>query len=883
MQLTLREVLPVSKMLLKNVSLTLLDLSYNKLIGDAGFKKIVSSLTFNKTLKKLHLWGTNISDGSLPRLKALLKFNSGLSEINLGNNPLFSGMMSAIKCLNNKPITSPILSFVYSPKTVPLSIQEDLFYTVLSSTKYKNLLERSLRLFFLSNNFWFEIISLSFVEQEKKKNNKKILMSEYYLKQKDVIQFVIKDDSSEEEIGLDFSNRFLTKFPQKLRNFQVEWVKQLHLDNNFLTEIPNCIFQLEKLQVLCISNNRIASIDSQISKLSLLKCLDLSSNLISNFPQELCQLSNLKRLYLGNNNIANLPNEFHKLRSLKEISIYGNLLQSFPPNLYKMKNQMEIHFARNPISMCRKKIIQVWQADERFFSISGDKKLKFIPWEISLLNITHLQLNDNSLVCIPPQVGYITPLVSLDLRNNKLEDLPWQLSLLVNLNKIDLSGNPLSLIGGEVVNREANAILEFLKSHKKEDNHVRSNLCVVGENNAGKTSLIRNLKKALFAFSQSNVSPFMPDNPFQNSSESCEQIEPTKGLSIEEFEFQVASEKKKAKLLFLDFGGRDSFISTFKTLHHSNRLFFVVYDVSKGVEEGNLEFWLKTINSSFPRSPIVVIATRCDESHQYDLLPSHLESIKEMKLKKFITLVPVSHQQNVSRVKDHLLQLLGFSAAKSDEISHLKIAIKLDFKVKQLSWKVSQLNEFLLAERATREIPIIHLEELKAIFRKTFDEKEMESSLESLHKIGTIIFHKETCSSFRNFLVLDPSWLAEFYSTILEDKENLVKEGTVQTNQIQSLLHSRKYPLQLCAPLFEWMISEDLVVNILESKTTQANESKEVLKRSSALKDIRFREEDSSFLVNKSLKISSLLVPSKLPENTPEWLWSLLCEVFDPM
>jgi Leucine-rich repeat (LRR) protein len=56
---------------------------------------------------------------------------------------------------------------------------------------------------------------------------------------------------------------------------------------------------------------------------------------------------------------------------------------------------------------------------------------------------TELDLSDNQLSELPPEIGQLTKLTQLDLSGNQLSELPPEIVQLTKLTTLDLSGNQL--------------------------------------------------------------------------------------------------------------------------------------------------------------------------------------------------------------------------------------------------------------------------------------------------------------------------------------------------------------------------------------------------------------------------------------------------------
>jgi Leucine-rich repeat (LRR) protein len=63
-----------------------------------------------------------------------------------------------------------------------------------------------------------------------------------------------------------------------------------------------------------------------------------------------------------------------------------------------------------------------------------------------------LELDDNLLTVLPPEIGQLTNLRRLELGGNQLTALPPEIGQLTNLWRLELGGNQLSALPREIAN-----------------------------------------------------------------------------------------------------------------------------------------------------------------------------------------------------------------------------------------------------------------------------------------------------------------------------------------------------------------------------------------------------------------------------------------------
>jgi Leucine-rich repeat (LRR) protein len=92
-------------------------------------------------------------------------------------------------------------------------------------------------------------------------------------------------------------------------------------------------------------------------------------------------------------------------------------------------------------------------------------KLSMLPPEIGQLTGLHtLDLSDNKLRMLPPEIGQLTNLEVLKLARNQLRVLPPEAGQLTNLRELNLDGNPLEEPLPGLIATGIQAVLAFLQS-----------------------------------------------------------------------------------------------------------------------------------------------------------------------------------------------------------------------------------------------------------------------------------------------------------------------------------------------------------------------------------------------------------------------------------
>ena len=120
--------------------------------------------------------------------------------------------------------------------------------------------------------------------------------------------------------------------------YTIYTIKNLHLSNQEIIELPKEIGILINLEHLYLANTKLTKLPIEIGNLINLQTLDLSSNYLSELPGEIGNLINLENLDLHNNKLLYVPTEMGFLFNLKHLNLSYNLeLKRLPFELGELK------------------------------------------------------------------------------------------------------------------------------------------------------------------------------------------------------------------------------------------------------------------------------------------------------------------------------------------------------------------------------------------------------------------------------------------------------------------------------------------------------------------------------------------------------------------
>ena len=292
--------------------------------------------------------------------------------------------------------------------------------------------------------------------------------------------------------NLSLSNRGLKVFPAEVSNFsnlnydQKWWelvpLSKLDLSNNEIDSILPTITNEPDIQVFRMTNNLLTEIPEEVFCLPNLKNVDFSNNKLKALPSSWAMSVSLVEANLYNNKITNLPKALN-LRNLEILNISDNSISSLPifMNLTKLKR---LDFSTNKLTQIKAEQLRGLEQLEYLILIKNEisfvergafaglkslilldlrennlqefeeipdsskldtlllayNKLKSISNFQTAKNLTVLDLKNNKIEFLNPEICLMSNLKTLDLSNNDLSDIPSELGLMTKLVRINIEG-----------------------------------------------------------------------------------------------------------------------------------------------------------------------------------------------------------------------------------------------------------------------------------------------------------------------------------------------------------------------------------------------------------------------------------------------------------
>jgi len=245
--------------------------------------------------------------------------------------------------------------------------------------------------------------------------------------------------------------------------------------------------QAGKTGRLVLSARKLSGFPAEVWSIGLrLRSLDVSHNNLRVLPSQIGTLSKLQTLKLSHNLLVGLPDEFHHLENLKVLEADHNLIQSVRGTLPR-KNLRTLDLSYNALEGVVGHPGLALPPSVVSCNLGHNKISALDPVAFgfqTLPKLEELDLDNNMIELLPPDIGQLEKLTTLKARNNKLSTLPSELLRDTPVNRMHLEGNPVTLSHLKTVEGFA----DFLERRKlriskgwNQGLHPELDICGLGE------------------------------------------------------------------------------------------------------------------------------------------------------------------------------------------------------------------------------------------------------------------------------------------------------------------------------------------------------------------------------------------------------------------
>ena len=391
--------------------------------------------------------------------------------------------------------------------------------------------------------------------------------------------------------SLDLSGNQLTALPDAIG--RLTNLTSLKLTGDKLRILPDGIGRLTRLTSLDISGDQMTALPAGIGRLTNLTSLKLTGDKLRILPDGICRLANLTSLVLSGIQLTALPAEVGRLTRLTSLDLSGNQMTALPDGIGRLTNLTSLVLTVNELTALPAGIGRLTRLTS--LKLTGNK-LRILPAEIGrLTNLTSLDITGCWLRALPAEIGRLTNLTSLNLTGCWLQALPIEMGRLTNLTNLKLDDNSLTDPPSDIIRQGVKAIIAYLRSKSVHGNRKLrlSKMVLVGDGGVGKTCTLRSLLG-------------MPFNANELTTHGME--------AYRAWELPHPDETGVTmQLSAWDFGGQQIYHATHQFFLTDRALCLLVWNSRHDPDQDRLEYWLDTIKTRAPESPVVLVATHLDE------------------------------------------------------------------------------------------------------------------------------------------------------------------------------------------------------------------------------------------------------------------------------
>lgn len=201
----------------------------------------------------------------------------------------------------------------------------------------------------------------------------------------------------------------------------IKTLKLLEFSEKQADQVPDEVFDAAADQAISnvnFSKNRLSNIPPRLMEFhSSLSDINLGFNRLTCCSPDVCKLLQLMHIDFRNNQLSDLPSEMRNLTKLRSIILNYNRFKTFPDILYEVVSLETVLLGNNQVG-----------------GVDPGRLIK-------LVNLSTLDLSNNDLLNIPPELGLCT-----------------------TLRCLSLEGNPFRTPRAAIVAKGTDTVLEYLRS-----------------------------------------------------------------------------------------------------------------------------------------------------------------------------------------------------------------------------------------------------------------------------------------------------------------------------------------------------------------------------------------------------------------------------------
>ncbi|KAL6069141.1 Myotubularin-like phosphatase domain [Balamuthia mandrillaris] len=468
--------------------------------------------------------------------------------------------------------------------------------------------------------------------------------------------------------------------------------------------------------------------------------------------------------------------------------------------LHKFKHVTSIQYERNRLASLPPCIGQFTSLQRLCLSFNN---LERLPHELgNCKTLLTLDLRGNQIVEFPASLCSLPKLKRITFSSNRLQSIPQMaLGSMPSLTFLDVSDNPLSEMSEtfkNIAQTGGKDTVSYLKELAKGSEDIfRMKLMFVGDENVGKTSLLRNLLLKHKSKTQATAANAAEAEKEKDKDREAYLNVATDGIDIHRWMVPHPNKALKGSHVVFscwDFAGQEVYYATHSFFLSGRAMYIVLFNLVNGVEDtSRVEYWLQSIDArSYGTSPVVVVlvGTHCEDKR---CTPEYIDSCFQTLTKRF---------KKRFKKRLNLEATFAISNLSGNGISKLTnylldAALKQPYMPQSIPKSYLSLEEKLSGLRLAKRPPLISFEEChEQALLSGIEPSSVNSAVRLLHDLGCLLhFHEDP--TLRNLVLLDPQWITSTFATIVTIKQTFIQNGVLRRKNLPQMWREPEHPLHL--------------------------------------------------------------------------------------
>jgi internalin A len=362
---------------------------------------------------------------------------------------------------------------------------------------------------------------------------------------------------------------------------------------------------------------------------------------------------------------------------------------------------------------------------------------------------------------------------------------------LTRLEKLFLHRNPALGLPPEVLGAAPNEILDegdefalpasildyyFSKRVSRPLNEAK--MILVGRGGVGKTSLVNLLVHGRY-------------NPKETK---------TDGIAITQWPVKIGQDQ--VQLNIWDFGGQEIMHATHQFFLTKRSLYLLVLNAREGEQDGNVEYWLRLIQSFGGDSPVLIVINKA-QSHAFDLNRRGLKE-KFPAIRDFLQ-TDCESEQGLEELRRVVLR-------ETDQLEHLRDPFPA-------SWfSVKDTLAHLREREGENFIPFTRYQQLCAE-QGVKEAVSQETLVGFLHDLGIVVNFRDDLR-LADTHVLNPEWVTNGIYKVLNDPQIAEQQGELRLEDLARVLDQQEYPRKMHLYLLDLMRKFELCYEFYDGEAS---------------------------------------------------------------